>query len=74
MRALSWFGLVLILLGIVSLFVGFPQRESHGVKAGNISVGVQTTETRKIPTAASAVIIVAGVALMIAGNRGRRAV
>ena len=37
-------GLVLVILGLLSLFVPIPHRVRHGVQAGPISLGVETTE------------------------------
>jgi hypothetical protein len=68
MRALGWIGLIVLLLGIASLFIAIPHREAHGVKAGDVSIGVQTTESRKVPTIVSAVLIIAGAGLMVAGR------
>src|SRR5204862_2377744 len=44
MRALFILGVILIILGVASLFVPIPVREKHGFKAGPVSVGVETTE------------------------------
>jgi hypothetical protein len=72
MRPLLVVGLLLLILGIASLFVALPFKERHGVTAGPISVGVTTTENRKLPPAISAILIVAGAGLMVAGGRGKR--
>jgi hypothetical protein len=34
-------GLLLVLLGIASLVLPIPLRETHGIKAGDINIGVQ---------------------------------
>jgi hypothetical protein len=57
-----------LILGIVSFFVAIPHSENHGIKAGDVDIGMQTHENQKIPPAISAVIIVAGAGLMIAGR------
>ena len=72
MRALFIVGLIVLVLGIASLFVSVPVKEKHGIKAGPVSVGVETTDYQKVPPAVSVVFIAAGVVLMIAGARGRR--
>ena len=72
MRVLFIAGLLVLLLGIASLFVPIPTRQRHGIKAGNISVGIETTERRKVAPAVSAVLIGAGAVLMIAGGMRRR--
>lgn len=72
MRALFVIGIVVLVLGIASLFVAVPQRERHGVEAGGVSLGVETKTERKVAPVVSAVMIIGGVGMMIAG-RGRRA-
>ena len=71
MRNLFIIGAILLILGIASLFIAIPTRERHGLKAGGISVGIETTEHQKVPPLISAVVIAGGVALMIAGSRKR---
>lgn len=71
MRALFWFGLVVLVLGIASLFVTVPQRETHGIRAGDVSVGVQTQHNEKVSPIVSAVMIIGGAGMMIAGGRTR---
>jgi uncharacterized protein YjeT (DUF2065 family) len=70
MKALFWLGLVAVIVGVVLLFVPIPHTEKHGVKAGDISLGVETRTQEKISPAISGVIVLAGVGLMIAA-RGR---
>ena len=65
-------GLVLIVLGLVLLFVPIPHRVRHGVQAGPISLGVETTERERVHPAISAVLIAGGVVLMVAGGRKAR--
>jgi hypothetical protein len=72
MRILFIIGLILLALGAVSLFVPIPYKEKHGIKAGGLSVGVETTEHQKVHPAVSAVLIGGGVVLLIAGARSRR--
>ncbi len=71
MRILFWFGLAVLILGIASLFVTIPQRETHGIRAGDLSVGVQTQHNQKISPIVSAVMIIGGASMMIAGGRTR---
>ena len=47
MKMLFGVGLVVLILGIVSFFVPFPQKENHGIKVGDASIGVQTRAQRK---------------------------
>jgi len=70
MKALFWLGLLAVIVGVALLFVPIPHTEKHGVKAGDISLGVETRTQEKISPAISGVIVLAGVGLMIA-TRGR---
>ncbi len=71
MRTLLVAGIILLILGIALLAVPIPHRVSHGITAGPLSVGVTTTERERVHPAVSAVLIIGGVALMIAGARSR---
>jgi hypothetical protein len=70
MRVLFVAGLIVLVLGIVSLFATFPQRERHGLDAGGVSVGVETQHNEKVSPLVSAVLILGGAGMMI-GSRGR---
>ncbi len=71
MRALLIIGVILLALGIASLFVPIRVRERHGIDAGPVSVGVVTTTRERVHPAVSGALIVGGVALMIVGGRKR---
>ena len=62
-------GLVLIVVGLVLLFVPIPQRVRHGVQAGPISLGVETTERERVHPGISALLIAGGVVMMVAGRK-----
>jgi len=70
MKMLFGVGLVVLILGIVSFFVPYPQKENHGIKVGDASIGVQTEHSEKVPVAVSAILLLGGAGMMIAG-RGR---
>jgi hypothetical protein len=72
MRALFAVGVLLLIVGLLSLFVPIPHRERHGFTAGGVSLGVETTTNEKVNPAISAVLIAGGVALMIVGRPRRR--
>ena len=72
MRALFIIGVILILLGIASLFVPIPIREKHGFDAGPVSVGVTTTEHRKVDPIVTGILIAGGVVLAVVGRKGVR--
>ena len=69
MKALSWVGLVVLVLGVLSLFVPIPRSERAGFEAGGISVGVTTRHKETVSPIVSAVLILAGAGLMIAGRK-----
>lgn len=68
MKALLWIGVIVFVLGIASFFVPFPQREKHSVKAGGMSIGVETTDSKTLPVAASVVMVVGGLSMAAAGG------
>jgi len=69
MKTLFAIGLVVLILGIASLFIPFPHYESHGIKAGDVNIGVQTKHTERISPIISGVLILGGAGMMIAGGR-----
>ena len=72
MRLLLIAGALLLLLGIASLFVPIPRREKHGIDAGGVSIGFETTTREKVHPGISAVLIGGGIALMLGGRSGSR--
>ncbi len=69
MKVLFWIGMVVLILGIVSLVVPIPRNEREGIKAGGISIGVETRHEEKVPPLVSAVMILGGAGMMITGKR-----
>src|SRR3954468_23594230 len=51
MKVLLIVGLLVLVLGIVSLFVAFPHTENHAINAGPLSANVQTKDHEKLPPA-----------------------
>jgi hypothetical protein len=68
MKALFVVGLAVVVLGILSFFIAIPHTENHGVKAGDVNIGVQTHDSEKVAPAIGAVMLVVGAGLMIAGR------
>ena len=68
MKSLFWIGTVLLVLGIASFFIPIPHTEREGVKAGGISLGIETRHEEKLPPIASGLMIAAGAAMMIAAR------
>ena len=71
MRGLLVFGVLLILLGIASLFISIPHRQTSGLRIGDAQIGVQTQTSERFPLPASIAIIVGGVVLAAVGGRSR---
>lgn len=71
MKGLFWVGLVVLLLGIASLFVAIPHNENKGIKVGDASVGVQVRHHERVSPLVSGILVAAGAGMMIAGGRGR---
>ena len=68
MKALFWIGMVVLILGIVSLVVPIPRNERKGFKAGGLSVGVETRHEEKVSPYVSAVMILGGVGMLVGGK------
>lgn len=60
---------MLLILGAASVVVPIPRNEREGIKVGGVSIGVETRHDDKTPPLVSAVIILAGAGLMVAGKR-----
>jgi hypothetical protein len=71
MKRLFYVGLVVLVLGILSLFVPVPRSERAGIEAGGISIGVTTRHRETVPPLVSAALILAGAVVMIAARRTR---
>jgi hypothetical protein len=71
MKIMLLAGLILVVLGIASLFVPIPHTEKHGIKAGDVNIGVETTRRERVSPIISAVLIAGGIVLKVAGARTR---
>jgi uncharacterized membrane protein len=69
MKGLVLIGLLLIVLGILAFLVPIRQREEHAVKFGDAKFGVQTEDTRKLPTPVGIVLVAVGAAVLVLGAR-----
>ena len=65
MKSLFWFGIVVLILGVLSLVVPIPQTQHEGIKAGGLSIGVETRSDEKVSPLVSAVLILGGAGMMI---------
>ena len=68
MKPLFWIGLVVLILGFASLVVPLPSKERQGLEAGGMSIGVEVETQEKVSPILSAVMILGGAGLMIAGK------
>jgi hypothetical protein len=71
MKALFAIGVVVLVLGVASLFVPLPKKERAGVEVGGVSLGVETTTRETVSPIVSGVLILAGAGMMIAGRKKR---
>jgi len=69
MTPLRWVGAIVLIMGILTIFVPIPQRERHGIKVGDVSLGVVTQSDEKIPIAVSGVMILGGLGAMALSGR-----
>ena len=68
MKILFWIGLVLVVLGLLSLAVPIPHNEHEGFSAGGVSVGVQAQHSEKVSPIISAALILGGSGMTVAGK------
>jgi hypothetical protein len=71
MKIMLFAGLILVVLGIASLLVPIPHSEKHGIKAGDVNIGVETTQSERVSPIISVVLIAGGIALTVGGARSR---
>ena len=70
MKILFWAGIVVLALGVLSLVIPIPRSEHSGIQAGGISMGMETHYDEKVSPIISAVMILGGAGMMIAGRQG----
>jgi hypothetical protein len=69
MKPIPWAGIILVALGIASLFIAIPNRERNGVSVGGVSFEIKTRHDEKVSPFVSAVLILGGARLMVVGRR-----
>jgi hypothetical protein len=69
MKNLTWIGVLLLVLGVLSFVVPVPYREDHGVKIGDTKIGVQTEHNEKLPPAVGGILLAGGVLALVVGVR-----
>jgi len=73
MKALFVIGFVVSVLGLVSFFVRIPGREQKGVQVGGASAGITYRHPDQVSPVISGVLVLAGMAMMIAGRNQKGA-
>ena len=68
MKALFMVGIIALILGVASLVVPIPHTEDHGIKVGDTSIGVQTTDKEHVSPIISGVLIIGGLGMLLAGR------
>ena len=72
MKILFWVGVVILAVGIASLFIAIPRTHNTSIGSGEFKLGVQTRDEEKIPPLASAALILGGAGIMVAGASSLR--
>jgi len=68
-KALPIFGVLFVILGILTFVVPVPHRERHGVKIGDTKFSIQTESSNRLPPAVGIVLVAGGVVALIVGLR-----
>ena len=68
MKPIFWIGLIVLILGVLSFLVPIPHKERQGFSAGGVSLGVETQHSQTVSPIISAVMILGGAGMMIAGK------
>jgi hypothetical protein len=70
-KLLFWIGLIVLILGVVSLVVPVPDSQRESVTVGDLSIGVEVEQQEKVSPVISAVMILGGIGAMAASSRKR---
>jgi hypothetical protein len=70
-KSLLYVGMLLLLLGIASLIIPIRSTETQGIKAGDVSFGIQTAHNERVSAIISIVLIGGGMLMAIAGVRAK---
>lgn len=72
MKLLFWSGMVVLILGLLSLVVPIPQTEHGGISAGGMSMEIQTRHSTRLSPLVGGMLILAGAGMMMAGRSAVR--
>jgi hypothetical protein len=67
-KQLFWIGLVVIVLGLISLVLPIPHSEREGFSAGGMSMGIHNQNSETLSPIISAVMILGGAGMVITGK------
>jgi hypothetical protein len=67
-KQLFWIGLVVIVLGLISLVLPIPHSEREGFSAGGMSMGIHNQNSETVSPIISAVMILGGAGMVITGK------
>ena len=69
MKVLFFIGLLVLILGIASLFVPISHKSREGIDVGGLALRVETRSDEKVHPIVSAAMILGGIGAMAAGKR-----
>jgi hypothetical protein len=71
MKTLFWFGLAVVVLGLLSFVMPITHTERQTFQTGGIGIGMSQTEQRPLPAAVGAILVVGGLSMMVGGCRNK---
>ncbi len=71
MKPIFWAGVICLVLGIASFFVGLPKTEKEGIRVGDVHLGVEEKHNERIPNWASGLLVGGGLAMMVVAGKSR---
>jgi len=69
MKAMFWFGLILIVAGLASLFVPIPPHDRAGISAGNVYPGVTVQHDDKVSPIVTCVLLFGSASLLVTATQ-----
>ena len=68
MRALFWIGLLVLVLGIASLFVPIPRNQRDRIEVGDVSLRAENWHEERLLPVFSALLIAGGIGMAVAAK------
>lgn len=66
---MKYFGVLLVVLGVLAFLVPIPHREQHGVTIGDARFGVQIERNEKLSPAVGIILVAGGLGALLIGSR-----